>query len=602
MLFESSMTTMMTMTMEQHTTTIPQQVLAAAAVVVAIQFLQWFVKRAKLVQAVNRLPGPGLSEPGTSHFLLGHAYRPLQTRGSIPNKPNSPHGLPIQKEYAARFQKDGIYRLWVFHPHTVPFAIPLVYVTDPTFVSQLLERTRTTTNSNKSNKKNAQQHLIICKEKRALKLADALIGDSIFALPDDSPEWKRQRKLSLGFFSQTILEETVRISTGILQDLFFDKWDKNKNNEHGGAVMGIEMEEWSSRLTMEVLGLVGFGYSFGALLSYNSEEKAVGDHDDDSLYNVYSTLLATMTRRFNAPPWAQYLPNAENRNFSRGSHRLNSVMHDVIQERLKEQIQSEEQNEGKDESSLSQKNTKRRKDLLSRLLLKDEQGERLPYKYIFGNVRGFLFAGHDTTSSVLSYALWCLATNPHAMKRLQTELDELFESIVAPGRDESPTYNQLRNLRYLDAVVKETLRLNAPAPIGRASLEDIPLQSSHDDNNNKTYVIPKGVAIIIQPSLVHTSHAHWKDAEAFCPERFLESSTTANNNNNKSFFPFSMGPRHCVGEQLALAELKNILAHMVRRYDLQPNEHAVTPMLFMQFTIKPHEVLLDITPRFKKVG
>jgi cytochrome P450/NADPH-cytochrome P450 reductase len=590
----------MTMTMEHHTTTVAQQVLATVAVVAAIQFLQWFVKRAKLVQAVNRLPGPGLSESGTSHFLLGHAYRPLQTYGSIPNKPNSPHGLPIQKEYTARFQKDGIYRLWVFHPHTVPFAFPLVYVTDPRFVSQLLERTTTTTTTtnNRSNKKYAQQHLIICKEKRVLKLADALIGDSFFALPDDSPEWKHQRKLFLGFFSQTILEETVRISTGILQDFFFDKWDKNKNNEHGGAVVGIEMEEWSSRLTMEVLGLVGLGYSFGSLLSYDSEEKPVDD--DDSLYNLYSTLMATITRRFNAPPWAQYLPNEENRIFSRGSHRLNSVMHDVIQKRLEEQIQSEQQNEGRDESSSSPHgNTKRRKDLLSRLLLKDEQGERLPYKYILGNVRGFIFAGHDTTSSVLSYALWCLATNPHVMKRLQTEVDELFESIVAPGRDESPTYNQLRNLRYLDAVIKETLRLNAPAPIGRASLEDIPLQSS---NNNKTYVIPKGVTIIIQPSLIHTSRAHWKDAETFCPERFLESSTTANKNNNKSFFPFSMGPRHCVGEQLALAELKNILAHMVRRYDLQPNEHAVTPMLFMQFTIKPHEVLLDITPRCKKAG
>jgi cytochrome P450 len=67
-------------------------------------------------------------------------------------------------------------------------------------------------------------------------------------------------------------------------------------------------------------------------------------------------------------------------------------------------------------------------DLLSYLMIPDDQGQRLSYQYLFGNTRMFLFAGHDTTAAILSDAFWKLATHPQIQARLQAELDPLFDT------------------------------------------------------------------------------------------------------------------------------------------------------------------------------
>jgi cytochrome P450 len=231
-------------------------------------------------------------------------------------------------------------------------------------------------------------------------------------------------------------------------------------------------------------------------------------------------------------------------------------------------------------------------DLLSYLLISDENGQRLSYKYLFGNTRMFLFAGHDTTAAILSNALWDLATHPQVQARLQAELDPLFDT-----SENNPTYKDLMQLKYLDAVVKEALRLHASAGVARQVDDDVKLQKEDDKGRGtaQEYILPKGSYVYIFPIFAHCLEKYYPDPLGFSPERFLgsESGISA-----KNWYPLSWGARNCVGQPLAIAELKTILAHVLRRYKVSCNAKATKPIPLMTLTIKPHAVLLDIEKRF----
>jgi cytochrome P450 len=288
-----------------------------------------------------------------------------------------------------------------------------------------------------------------------------------------------------------------------------------------------------------------------------------------------------MARHSRSPPFVQYFRREDNARFQKASERLDNVVRDVVQQRLEEQMKAEE-----DGSSLSEA----REDLLSYLLLKDEDGYRLPFEYIFGNARMFLFAGHDTTAATLANALWHLAKNPQFQKRLHEEVDVMYDSTL--GERTHPSYKDVKQLRYLDAVIRETLRLHPPAGIVRTSVEEIRLKNNEAGDE---YVIPKDTRIYIFPFITQMMEKYWKDAKEFRPERFLESSSRSTR--TRTWYPFSIGARNCVGQPLALAELKILLAHLVRRYKVEANEKATPPIQCLQLNIKPHEVLLDFIPR-----
>jgi cytochrome P450 len=151
----------------------------------------------------------------------------------------------------------------------------------------------------------------------------------------------------------------------------------------------------------------------------------------------------------------------------------------------------------------------RRKDLLDLLLeaVDDETGQGMDEEELHSQLFVFLVAGHDTSSTALSWVLYFLAQYPDIQEKLRSEVKETLKE-----REES--WETYESMEYLTAVVNETLRLRPPALVTRRKV-------MHDDNI-LGYNIPTGSVIVFPLYALHRKPEYWTDPENFNPDRFLE--------------------------------------------------------------------------------
>ncbi|KAF8359913.1 hypothetical protein PRIPAC_94908 [Pristionchus pacificus] len=193
----------------------------------------------------------------------------------------------------------------------------------------------------------------------------------------------------------------------------------------------------------------------------------------------------------------------------------------------------------------------------------------------------FLQAGYDTTANALSYTTWMLSRHPDIMKRCQEEVDDVCTN-------SSISYEDCQNLRYLDAVCKETLRV---FPFGTFSLG----RTCMKDTTVCGYHIEEGTIVQADPHAVNLSKELWgEDAEEFRPERWLEAD---NQRAATAFLSFGAGPRICIGMRLAYTEEKLLLAHMLRKFDIIADEKVSNLKLIGTLTMIPEEVPVKIRAR-----
>jgi cytochrome P450 len=193
----------------------------------------------------------------------------------------------------------------------------------------------------------------------------------------------------------------------------------------------------------------------------------------------------------------------------------------------------------------------------------------------------FMFEGHDTTASGLSFTMWCLGQNPVAMKKLQDEVDSVC------GRDD-PTYEQLQQLKYCDMVLKEGMRLFPPVPsIGRTLNQNITLL----DKSGKELIVPKHSEVIILPYVMHRSVERWgPDAGTFKPERFDRTDPGQDaraTSHPYLYLPFSQGQRNCIGRLFADTEQKAVLARLVQNFTWQSVQQEKELELQPELIMKP---------------
>ncbi|XP_068630264.1 cytochrome P450 4c3-like [Battus philenor] len=170
-----------------------------------------------------------------------------------------------------------------------------------------------------------------------------------------------------------------------------------------------------------------------------------------------------------------------------------------------------------------------------------------------------IIAGTDTSAVAIGYTLKLLAKYPNVQEKLFHELQSVFGDSDRPINKED-----LLNLKYLERVVKESLRLFPPAPfVIRKVLEDLYLPSGN--------VIPAGSGIVVSIWGVHRDPKYWgPDADCFDPDRFLPE--RYNLQHSCSYMPFSAGPRNCLGSQYALMSVKSALSAILRRYKIVGEE------------------------------
>ncbi|XP_013364899.1 PREDICTED: cytochrome P450 3A9-like isoform X2 [Chinchilla lanigera] len=195
----------------------------------------------------------------------------------------------------------------------------------------------------------------------------------------------------------------------------------------------------------------------------------------------------------------------------------------------------------------------------------------------------FIFGGYETTSSVLSFVMYTMATHPDIQKKLQQEIDTIL-----PNKTPA-TYDALVQMEYLDMVVNEILRLYPIAGrLERTCKKDVEING---------VVIPKGSLVMIPIYALHRDPKYWKEPEEFRPERF--SKKNKDDINPYIYLPFGTGPRNCIGMRFALINMKLAIIRVLQNFSFQTCKETQIPITFSkQGLLQPEkEVLLKIVSR-----
>ena len=174
-------------------------------------------------------------------------------------------------------------------------------------------------------------------------------------------------------------------------------------------------------------------------------------------------------------------------------------------------------------------------------------------------------AGYETTSSLLTFCTYSLAVNPEIQDRLRREIEEA----VAADAGEIK-YDTIMNLKYLDAVINETLRLYTPG------LRNFKHATTDYVFKSVGLKVRKGSRIIIPLYAIHHQEEFFPEPFKFDPGRFMPE------NKDKllpyTFLPFSVGPRNCIGARFALPEAKTALVSVLLKYNINHCTQTAVPL------------------------
>lgn len=276
----------------------------------------------------------------------------------------------------------------------------------------------------------------------------------------------------------------------------------------------LDISEGIMRLTLEIVGKTLFDAEVG------NDADEVGD----ALTTVMECTIAQLSSIVPVPP---IVPTRTNLKSRRAVARLDAIVYRIIKER---------RDQGGD-----------RGDLLSMLLeTRDEGGGSMTDQQVRDESMTLFLAGHETTANALSWALYLLAKNPDARARLEAEVDAL-------GR--VPSYDDLKQLPWTLAVLKETMRLYPPVYILARRVAEPVVIGNHQ--------LKKHTIVLINVLGIHRRAELYPDPEKFDPSRFL--GDAEKQLPRCGYMPFSAGPRVCIGNHFALMEGHVVLASLLKR-------------------------------------
>lgn len=213
--------------------------------------------------------------------------------------------------------------------------------------------------------------------------------------------------------------------------------------------------------------------------------------------------------------------------------------------------------------------------LLDVLLQSTTDGKPLTNDDIQAEVDNFTFAGHDTTTNAICFTLYTISKFPGVQRKLNEEIEQ-----VLGGGD--VTFKIINEFKYLDLVIKETMRLYPPVPVIARRL--------HEEVDFGDFIAPANANYNLFFYTLFKNPEVFANPEEFIPERFL--------NLDKSpyaFTPFSAGQRNCIGQKFALLNVKNNIINILRTFELVPGY--VEPKLEITLTLKCDGILIGFKPK-----
>ncbi|KAJ3120969.1 hypothetical protein HK098_004092 [Nowakowskiella sp. JEL0407] len=393
---------------------------------------------------------------------------------------------------------------------------------------------------------------------------------ALFLIPDGDL-WKKHRKGLQPAFGPIHLKNSCRVAIDVADHLF-RVWDSDL--EAGNCTRNVIND--FTMLTADVIARVVFSLDFDGVKSLETHSEAGFHSPMSKVVTAIQTRFAFRARKY---LWGWF--GASEAQLAPSVQYITSILKNAIE--MKKQSKLAEQSEDTDD--------KWNRDLLDRLL--EPQGSfTFTEEEIMSEMFGFFLAGHESTANTLTWAMLELAQHPEIAAKLQQEIDSELGS-------QPPSYEQVTSLKYVDAFVKETLRLHPVASLfGRSSDEDVQLTSS----DGVKILVPKDVTVIICVSKVHESKKFWgEDASEFNPDRWLIK------NGDKieefvpvpgSFLPFWDGPHNCIGQKIAMIEAKITIIRMMQKFNvrLSPKQGPIQPVYTITLGLK-NGLLVDVSKR-----
>lgn len=403
---------------------------------------------------------------------------------------------------------DGVlYYRWLFNE-------PRVLLTNPKAIGEVL----------------VQRNYEFVKPERIRNGLGRLLGVGILIAEGD--EHKRQRKLLMPAFSFRHIKDLYPIFWEKAREMTDRMTETMRSSPDGSSV--IEIREWSSRATLDIIGLAGCGQDFDSLAN-----------PDNELNQTYKSIFssnrgAQLVQLFLGmlPHWlAVALPLKRNDEIGKAIGTIKSVARDLIADKRAKTLA------GKADQV----------DILSVAM----QSGGFSDDDLVNQLMTFLAAGHETTASAMSWAVYLLCKHPDVQARLRAE--------VRAELDINGTINaaKIDKLPYLNAVLNETMRLFPPVPLT--------LREAAHDTTIQGAFIPAGTTVVICPWAINTATALWgADARTFDPERWLApgKSNTGGAESNYANTTFLHGPRSCIGRDFAKAEFACLVASLVGRFEV----------------------------------
>lgn len=363
-------------------------------------------------------------------------------------------------------------------------------------------------------------------------------------LTAEGEEWTRQRRFLQPLFTRTSVDGYAALMVEEIEKVV-GAWDVSDSPT---VDLGVQMQ----RLTLRVVVRALFGDS--------ADE--VAPHVRASFPAVSDTI---MRRGLGAVRLPAGIPTPRVRRGRAARDALFRVCEDIVTARREGRTSGET-------------------DLLSRLLAARDGDDRLTDAEVRGQVLTFLIAGHETTSTALTFALHLLGRHPQVQDRVRAEVRE----VLGHAR---PTAALTASLPETTAVLKEAMRLYPSAPIlGRLAVEDDEVMGHH---------VPARTTVVVVPWTIHRHPEVWQDPLVFDPSRFTAAGSRPAPQHRYAWMPFGGGPRGCIGQHFSMVEAVLALALVLREHrvvSLADADHVRVSSLITLFPTEPVLARVDRVP------
>ncbi|XP_040068017.2 cytochrome P450 4c3 [Ixodes scapularis] len=386
-------------------------------------------------------------------------------------------------------------------------------------------------------------------------------------LTSSGSKWRVRRKMLTPAFHFRILEDLLPVineHSVIFQDVLSEIAEKEEV---------IDIAPLVARCTLDVICETAMGTKINALRC------------SDSKYVLAVKRLGELFLSRAAKPWLWpdiiYNLTLEAAEFKVCLDILHSFTRKVIKERkatlLKQHEMMTEHQENGTVGTGHNLSGQSRTAFLDLLLSQHFKDPSFTEEDIREEVDTFTFEGHDTTAVGISWALYMIGLHHHVQERIQTELENIFGT----DTERNATMNDIRSMKYLECVLKESQRLFPSVPLIARLLQQ--------DWKYDKYIMPKGTVCLVSIYSLHRDPDAFPNPEEFIPERFLPENCTGRH--PFAYVPFSAGPRNCIGQRFAMMEMKTLVSRILRNFTLHSMDQRDKVQLAAELVLRPRDGL-----------